>query len=51
MDLIGKGGHIRTVPMPLWVKAAIDPYQPWLFVDSTGAVALRDSDFSLLVAR
>jgi site-specific recombinase XerD len=24
-DLIGKGGHIRTVPMmPLWVKAAID---------------------------
>jgi site-specific recombinase XerD len=24
VDLVGKGGHIRTVPMPLWVKAAID---------------------------
>ena len=24
MDLVGKGGHIRTVPMPLWVKAAVD---------------------------
>ena len=23
-DLNGKGGHIRTVPMPDWVKAAID---------------------------
>lgn len=24
VDLIGKGGHIRTVPMPEWVKATID---------------------------
>ena len=24
MDLVGKGGHIRTVPMPVWVKSAID---------------------------
>jgi integrase len=24
VDLVGKGGHVRTVPMPLWVKAAID---------------------------
>ena len=23
VDLIGKGGHIRTVPMPLWVKSAV----------------------------
>ena len=23
-DLIGKGGHIRTVPIPDWVKTAID---------------------------
>jgi integrase len=22
-DLVGKGGHIRTVPIPLWVKAAV----------------------------
>ncbi len=25
-DLIGKGGHVRTVPMPNWVKAAIDSW-------------------------
>ena len=24
VDLIGKGGHVRTVPVPAWVKAAID---------------------------
>jgi integrase len=25
-DLNGKGGHIRTVPMPDWVKKAIDEW-------------------------
>ena len=25
-DLFGKGGHIRTVPIPDWVKAAIDAW-------------------------
>jgi integrase len=24
VDLVGKGGHIRTVPMPIWVKNAVD---------------------------
>jgi site-specific recombinase XerD len=24
VDLVGKGGHIRTVPMPLWVKNTVD---------------------------
>ena len=24
VDLVGKGNHIRTVPMPIWVKGAID---------------------------
>jgi integrase len=23
-DLVGKGGHVRTVPVPTWVKAAVD---------------------------
>lgn len=23
-DMIGKGGHVRTVPVPTWVKAAVD---------------------------
>jgi hypothetical protein len=23
-DMIGKGGHVRTVPVPNWVKAAVD---------------------------
>jgi integrase len=26
LDLIGKGGRIRTVPMPAWAKAAIDDW-------------------------
>ena len=25
-DLIGKGGHVRTVPIPTWVKAAVDAW-------------------------
>jgi len=24
VDLVGKGGHVRTVPVPKWVKAAVD---------------------------
>jgi len=27
VDLVGKGGHIRTVPMPAWVKQTIDDWQ------------------------
>lgn len=26
VDLVGKGGHIRTVPVPNWVKQAIDDW-------------------------
>ena len=26
VDLLGKHGHVRTVPMPTWVKNAIDPW-------------------------
>ena len=26
VDLVGKGGHIRTVPMPYWVKHTIDDW-------------------------
>ena len=25
-DLVGKGGHVRTVPVPTWVKATIDAW-------------------------
>jgi site-specific recombinase XerD len=24
VDLVGKGGHVRTVPVPRWVKAAVE---------------------------
>jgi integrase len=24
VDLVGNGGHIRTVPMPIWVKSSVD---------------------------
>jgi integrase len=26
VDLVGKGGHVRTVPMPNWVKGAVDKW-------------------------
>jgi site-specific recombinase XerD len=26
VDLFGKGGHVRTVPVPAWVKAALDEW-------------------------
>ena len=26
VDLIGKGGHVRTVPMPAWVKDSVDQW-------------------------
>ncbi|HEV3330828.1 MAG TPA: tyrosine-type recombinase/integrase [Bryobacteraceae bacterium] len=26
VDLVGKGGHIRTVPVPTWVKATLDAW-------------------------
>src|SRR5687767_5840816 len=25
-DLVGKGGHVRTVPIPLWVKSKVDAW-------------------------
>ncbi len=25
-DLVGKGKHIRTVPVPLWAKRAVDEW-------------------------
>jgi hypothetical protein len=27
LDLVGKGGHIRTIPVPDWVKQTISCYQ------------------------
>jgi len=24
VDLVGKGNHVRTVPMPIWVKSTVD---------------------------
>jgi len=33
-DLVGKAGHVRTVPIPTWVKAAMDAW--------TGAAKIMD---------
>lgn len=33
VDLVGKGGHVRTVPMPDWVKGTVDD---WLAVGRIG---------------
>jgi integrase len=27
-DLVGKSGHVRTVPIPTWVSAAVDAWTP-----------------------
>jgi len=39
VELIGKGGHIRTVPIPEWVKAALDQW--------TGAAGVKEGRPSL----
>jgi site-specific recombinase XerC len=43
VDLIGKGGHIRTVPIPAWVKAALDQW--------TTAAGISEGRISRAVAR
>jgi site-specific recombinase XerD len=43
VDLIGKGGHIRTVPIPVWVKAALDQW--------TRAAGVSDGKIFRAVAR
>jgi site-specific recombinase XerD len=43
VDLIGKGGHIRTVPIPNWVKAALDQW--------TRAANVREGKIFRRVAR
>jgi site-specific recombinase XerD len=43
VDLIGKGGHIRTVPIPEWVKAALDQW--------TGAAGVKAGRIFRAVAR
>ena len=43
VDLVGKGGHIRTVPIPNWVKAALDQW--------TRAASVREGKVFRAVAR
>jgi site-specific recombinase XerD len=43
VDLIGKGGHIRTVPIPEWVKSALDQW--------TVAAGVREGRIFRAVAR
>jgi site-specific recombinase XerD len=43
VDLIGKGGQIRTVPIPAWVKAALDQW--------TAAAGVREGRVFRAVAR
>jgi site-specific recombinase XerD len=47
VDLIGKGGRVRTVPMPAWVKVAIDDWAQaagiatghvWLSINKGGKI-------------
>jgi hypothetical protein len=41
-DLIGKGGHLRTVPVPEWVKSVIDVLGHLAEPSNRHPVALRD---------
>lgn len=34
VDLVGKGNHVRTVPMPVWVKDAVDHWRSFAKVTS-----------------
>jgi site-specific recombinase XerD len=43
VDLVGKGGHIRTVPVPAWVKATVDEW--------VGAVGLETGKLFSCVCR
>ena len=43
VDRIGKGGHVRTVPIPEWVKAALDQW--------TRAAGVREGRIFRAVAR
>jgi site-specific recombinase XerD len=43
VDLIGKGGHIRTVPIPAWAKQALDEW--------TVAAGIRDGKIFRRVSR
>jgi len=43
-DLIGKGGHIRTVPIPLWVKRTVDAWTWGIGSDSIPAGACVHPD-------
>lgn len=40
-DLVGKGGHVRTVPIPTWVKKAVDAW--------TAAAAVTDGPIFLAI--
>jgi integrase len=41
-DLVGKRGHVRTVPIPTWVKAAVDAWTA--AADITGGAVFRAID-------
>jgi site-specific recombinase XerC len=41
VDLVGKGGHIRTVPMPDWVRATLDGWIGAAELSGREAVSVR----------
>jgi integrase len=43
VDLVGKGGHVRTGPMPAWVKDAVDR---WRESAKVTILVYSDSDLS-----
>jgi site-specific recombinase XerC len=41
-DLVGKGGHVRTVPIPRWVESAVDAW--------TAAAAITEGPVRVVAA-
>ncbi len=49
-DLLGKAGHVRTVPMPAWVKSAVDDWTSSGGI-ATGRISVRSTELAACGAR
>jgi site-specific recombinase XerD len=41
VDLVGKGGHVRTVPVPDWVRGELDDWLAAAVIDRSRKALLR----------
>jgi site-specific recombinase XerC len=48
IDLFGKGGHVRTVPVPDWVKVAMDSWIAVACIETGVYLPLRQQNWPRL---